>query len=128
MNVYLVNFFDSWSSSSASTCSWGWSTWHTSTRHSTGHATRHTSWHTTWCTTSLLIQLSYNRIANTLNFLLFVLKFVNFCQLICIKPFNGFIALLGDSLFVTVANFVLEFFIISLVLLCITNHFLNFLF
>merc|ERR1711944_266166 len=113
MNVYLVNFFDSWSSSSASTCSWGWSTWHASTRHSTGHTSRHTSWHTTWCTTSLLIQLSYNRIAKTLNFLLFVLKFVNFSQLISIKPFNGLIALFGDSLFVAVADFVLELFIIN---------------
>merc|ERR1712029_1307796 len=79
--------------------------------HSTGHSTRH-SWHTT-STTRLLIQLGNDGIAHALYSFLLILKFVDFGQLIGIKPFNSFIAFTSDGLLITVAYLIFKFLIIN---------------
>merc|ERR1712165_526959 len=115
----LINFFNCRTSRSSSRLvssrhASGHSTWHTSghsTRHSTGHSTRH-SWHTT-STTRLLIQLGNDGIAHALYSFLLILKFVDFGQLIGIKPFNSFIAFTGDGLLITVAYLIFKFLIIN---------------
>uniref|UniRef100_A0A914KJH9 Candidate secreted effector n=1 Tax=Meloidogyne incognita TaxID=6306 RepID=A0A914KJH9_MELIC len=63
----LINFFNGWTSSSTSATT---TTWHTtSSRHSTRHTSRHSS------TTRRLIKLRNDRIANSFQFLLMMLKF-----------------------------------------------------
>merc|ERR1712029_125319 len=103
----LINFFNCRTSRSSSRLV---SSRHAS-GHSTGHTTRH-SWHTT-STTRLLIQLGNDGIAHALYSFLLILKFVDFGQLIGIKPFNSFIAFTSDGLLITVAYLIFKFLIIN---------------
>merc|ERR1712113_167293 len=123
----LINFFNCRTSRSSSRLvssrhASGHSTWHTSghsTRHTSGHSTRHSTRHSTWhswhttSTTRLLIQLGNDWIAHAFYSFLLILKFVDFGQLIGIKPFNSFIAFTSDGLLITVAYLIFKFLIIN---------------
>merc|ERR1712126_106479 len=104
----LVNFFNSWSTSTT----WSTTTWCTSW-HTTWHTAWHTTWHTIGGTTCSLIHFGDDWTAYLLHIFLSVFIFLLLSKLICIQPLNCLITLLKDALAISIRNLVLELLIFN---------------
>merc|ERR1712047_184177 len=105
--LQLVDLLDGRTSTASSSSSS--STWCTS------HAShvRHSSGHSSWSTSSVSIQLGDDGVANTLNLLLLLVELLNLGKLVGVQPLDGLIALVVDSLLVVFADLVLDLVVIE---------------